>query len=103
LSQADFAQSHKPLNKRISTFMAVNEHSKPSMKMENLTLMLTALIFNSQARLILAYRRELMSSERMRTAPNGIYLNLEYNFLISLSKWRRVETKDKNLFSKSKF
>jgi hypothetical protein len=36
-------------------------------------------IFNSQARLDLAYRRELMSS-MMRTAPNGIYLNLEYNF-----------------------
>jgi hypothetical protein len=89
LSQADFAQSHKPLNKRISTFMALNLQGKPSMKMENLTLMLSALIFNSQARLILAYRRELMSS-MMRTAPNGIYLNLEYNFLISLSKWRRV-------------
>lgn len=36
-------------------------------------------IFNSQARLDLAYRKELMSS-MMRTAPNGIYLNLEYNF-----------------------
>lgn len=36
-------------------------------------------IFNSQARLDLAYRRELMSS-MMRTAPNGIYLNLEYIF-----------------------
>jgi hypothetical protein len=36
-------------------------------------------IFNSQARLDLAYRRELMSS-MMRAAPNGIYLNLEYNF-----------------------
>jgi hypothetical protein len=36
-------------------------------------------IFNSQARLDLAYRRELISS-MMRTAPNGIYLNLEYNF-----------------------
>lgn len=36
-------------------------------------------IFNSQARLDLAYRREIMSS-MLRTAPNGIYLNLEYNF-----------------------
>lgn len=36
-------------------------------------------IFNSQARLDLAYRYELMSS-MLRTAPNGIYFNLEYNF-----------------------
>ena len=36
-------------------------------------------IFNSQARLDLAYRRELMSS-MIRTAPNGVYLNLYYTF-----------------------
>ena len=36
-------------------------------------------IFNSQARLDLAYRHELISS-MVRTAPNGVYLNLEYNF-----------------------
>lgn len=36
-------------------------------------------IFNSQARLDLAYRHELMSS-MSRMAPNGIYFNLEYNF-----------------------
>ena len=36
-------------------------------------------IFNSQARLDLAYRRELISS-MIRTAPNGVYLNLYYTF-----------------------
>ncbi|WP_395057692.1 hypothetical protein [Flavobacterium sp.] len=36
-------------------------------------------IFNSQARLDLAYRQELVSS-MLRTAPNGFYFNLEYNF-----------------------
>jgi hypothetical protein len=36
-------------------------------------------IINSQARIDVAYRHELMSS-MFRTAPNGIYLNLEYNF-----------------------
>lgn len=36
-------------------------------------------IFNSQARLDLAYRRELMSS-MVRSAPNGVYLNLYYTF-----------------------
>jgi len=36
-------------------------------------------IFNSQARLDLAYRRELMSS-MIRSAPNGVYLNLYYTF-----------------------
>ncbi len=36
-------------------------------------------IFNSQARLDLAYRQELMSS-MFRSAPNGIYLNLYYTF-----------------------
>ena len=36
-------------------------------------------IFNSQARLDLAYRQELMSS-MFRTAPNGFYLNLYYTF-----------------------
>ena len=34
-------------------------------------------IFNSQSRLDIAYRGELMSS-MFRTAPNGIYLNFEY-------------------------
>jgi hypothetical protein len=37
-------------------------------------------IFNSQARLDLAYRRELVSS-MVRSAPNGVYLNLYYTFL----------------------
>jgi hypothetical protein len=36
-------------------------------------------IFNSQARLDLAYRRELVSS-MVRSAPNGVYLNLYYTF-----------------------
>ena len=36
-------------------------------------------IINSQARIDLAYRHELMSS-MIRTAPNGVYLNFEYNF-----------------------
>ncbi|MGV9004326.1 hypothetical protein [Flavobacterium sp.] len=36
-------------------------------------------IFNSQARLDLGYRQELISS-MLRTAPNGFYFNLEYNF-----------------------
>jgi hypothetical protein len=36
-------------------------------------------IINSQARIDLAYRHELISS-MLRTAPNGVYLNLEYNF-----------------------
>jgi hypothetical protein len=36
-------------------------------------------IFNSQARLDLAYRTELMSS-MLRTTPNGLYLNLYYTF-----------------------
>jgi hypothetical protein len=36
-------------------------------------------IINSQARIDVAYRRELISS-MLRTAPNGIYLNLEYTF-----------------------
>ncbi|MEC5165533.1 hypothetical protein RCH18_001264 [Flavobacterium sp. PL11] len=36
-------------------------------------------IFNSQARLDLAYRRELLSS-MVRSAPNGVYLNLYYTF-----------------------
>jgi alpha-galactosidase len=37
-------------------------------------------IINSQARVDLAYRQELVSS-MLRTAPNGAYLNLEYTFL----------------------
>ncbi len=36
-------------------------------------------IFNSQARLDLAYRKELISS-MFRTAPNGFYFNLYYTF-----------------------
>jgi hypothetical protein len=36
-------------------------------------------IFNSQARIDLAYRQELFSS-MLRTAPNGIYFNLYYTF-----------------------
>ena len=36
-------------------------------------------IFNSQARLDIAYRRELVSS-MVRSAPNGVYLNLYYTF-----------------------
>ena len=36
-------------------------------------------IFNSQARLDLAYRQELMSS-MLRSAPNGFYFNLYYTF-----------------------
>ncbi len=36
-------------------------------------------IFNSQARLDLAYRQELFSS-MVRSAPNGIYFNLYYTF-----------------------
>jgi hypothetical protein len=36
-------------------------------------------IINSQARVDLAYRQELLSS-MIRTAPNGAYLNLEYTF-----------------------
>jgi len=36
-------------------------------------------IFNSQARLDLAYKKELLSS-MLRTAPDGFYFNLEYNF-----------------------
>lgn len=36
-------------------------------------------IFNSQARLDLAYRKELISS-MVRSAPDGVYLNLYYTF-----------------------
>lgn len=36
-------------------------------------------IFNSQARLDLAYRQELIST-MTRSAPNGVYLNLYYTF-----------------------
>lgn len=36
-------------------------------------------IFNSQARIDLAYRQELMSS-MVRSAPNGVYFNLYYTF-----------------------
>jgi hypothetical protein len=36
-------------------------------------------IFNSQARLDLAYRQELINS-MLRTAPNGFYFNLYYTF-----------------------
>jgi hypothetical protein len=36
-------------------------------------------IFNSQSRIDVGYRQELYSS-MLRSAPNGIYLNLEYTF-----------------------
>ena len=36
-------------------------------------------IFNSQARVDVAYRHELMSS-MVRSAPNGVYFNLYYTF-----------------------
>ena len=36
-------------------------------------------ILNSQARIDVAYRQELANS-MLRSAPNGIYFNLEYNF-----------------------
>jgi hypothetical protein len=36
-------------------------------------------IFNSQSRIDIGYRRELYSS-MLRSAPNGIYLNLDYTF-----------------------
>ena len=36
-------------------------------------------IINSQARIDVAYKQELYSS-MLRTAPNGFYLNLQYNF-----------------------
>lgn len=36
-------------------------------------------IINSQARIDIAYRQELYSS-MLRSAPNGVYLNLEYTF-----------------------
>jgi hypothetical protein len=36
-------------------------------------------IFNSQSRIDIGYRRELYSN-MIRTAPNGLYLNLEYTF-----------------------
>ncbi len=42
-------------------------------------------IINSQARIDLAYRHEILSS-MFRTAPNGFYLNLEYNFYNVLKK-----------------
>jgi hypothetical protein len=36
-------------------------------------------IINSQARIDLAYKQELYSS-MLRSAPNGMYLKLEYTF-----------------------
>jgi hypothetical protein len=36
-------------------------------------------ILNSQSRIDIAYRHEIISS-MLRSAPNGVYLNLEYNF-----------------------
>jgi hypothetical protein len=36
-------------------------------------------IINSQARIDVAYKQELYSS-MLRSAPNGIYLKLEYTF-----------------------
>ncbi len=37
------------------------------------------LIFNSQGRLDIGYREEL-STTLLRTAPNGFFVRLEYNF-----------------------
>lgn len=42
-------------------------------------------IFNSQARLDLAYRQQLLSS-MIRSAPNGVYFNLYYTFF-NLTKY----------------
>lgn len=42
-------------------------------------------IFNSQARIDIAYRNELYKSSMIRTAPNGLYFNLYYTFF-SLKK-----------------
>ena len=53
----------------------INENGKSSIDV----IPAIQFIFNSQARLDLAYRLELLSS-MLRTAPNGIYLNLYYTF-----------------------
>jgi len=53
----------------------INENGKSSLDI----VPAIQFIFNSQARLDLAYRQELASS-MLRTAPNGFYFNLEYNF-----------------------
>ena len=37
------------------------------------------MIFNSQSRVDIGYRKEL-SSTTLRTAPNGFYIRLEHNF-----------------------
>jgi hypothetical protein len=42
-------------------------------------------IFNSQARVDIGYRREMFSN-MIRTAPNGLYLNLEYTFFNIVAK-----------------
>lgn len=42
-------------------------------------------ILNSQARIDLVYRQEL-ASNMLRTAPNGFYLNLEYNIFNFIKK-----------------
>jgi len=41
------------------------------------------MIFNSQARLDVGYRKQL-SSTLIRTAPNGFFVRLEYNFFNAL-------------------
>ncbi len=47
-------------------------------------------IINSQARIDLAYRYEILSS-MLRTAPNGIYFNLEYNFFNLFENSKQTE------------
>jgi hypothetical protein len=42
----------------------------------------SSFIIQSQARIDIAYRHELYSS-MFRSAPNGVYLNLEYTFNVS--------------------
>lgn len=52
----------------------INENGRSSLDM----IPAVQFIINSQARIDVAYRHEIMSS-MYRTAPNGFYLNLEYN------------------------
>ncbi|MCF6132766.1 hypothetical protein [Flavobacterium wongokense] len=66
----------------------INENGKSSLDV----VPAIQFIFNSQARLDLAYRRELMSS-MLRSAPNGFYLNIEYNFFNFLQANKKEEGK----------
>jgi hypothetical protein len=50
----------------------INENGKSYLDVVPATI-----YFNSQARLDLAYRQELISS-MLRSAPNGLYFNLYY-------------------------